>query len=300
MHNILRLQACTFVALSLSVNSNVWSAQPQATAGPGELILIRCATAPFPHPKRSDGHVYDGVFYAPSTHYADSTVAVFIPNGFRPGPSTDLVVHFHGWHNSVDSTFRQYKLVEQFVESNKNAILVVPEGPRNAPDSFGGKLEDADGFAKFVEEVMDTLVHRGRVKTTNVRTVIVSGHSGGYHVISFILARGGLTDRIKEVVLFDALYGQTEKFAHWIDRFPGRMVNIYTNDGGTRQESMQLMDDLTAWGVPYFAAEDTLVGVSELKNHRLIFLHTNMQHNDVVSGRRNFRDYLMASPLEDR
>ena len=27
-------------------------------------------------------------------------------------------------------------------------------------------------------------------------------------------------------MLFDALYGQSEKFAHWIDRFPGKLIHL--------------------------------------------------------------------------
>ena len=77
--------------------------------------------------------------------------------------------------------------------------------------------------------------------------------------MAFILTRGGLTANIREVYLFDALYGQTEKFAHWIERSPGRLVDIYTAEGGTRGPSLDFMDDLRAWKIPFAAVPESAV-----------------------------------------
>src|ERR1700736_5363543 len=122
---------------------------PQLYSEKGELIITGMASAPFPHPKRAEGHKYKDQFYSAKEHYADDTVAIFIPKGFRETGRIDFVVHFHGWKNHVEGVLRHYKLIEQLVESGRNAVLVVPQGPHDAPDSFGGKLEDPDGFNRF-------------------------------------------------------------------------------------------------------------------------------------------------------
>ncbi|MEI6053411.1 MAG: hypothetical protein WCQ44_11960, partial [Opitutaceae bacterium] len=160
-------------------------------ASQGRLILAPFASAPFPHPERAAGHTYQGRHFPAKDHYADNTVALFIPHGFRPSTSLDFVIHFHGWTNTVASTLRTFQLVEQIVASNKNAILVIPEGPYNAPDSFGGKLEDADGFKRFMAEVIATLRTRADFKTQDfaVGRIILSAHSGGYRVIQKLLQR---------------------------------------------------------------------------------------------------------------
>ena len=103
----------------------------------------------------------------------------------------DFVVHFHGWKNSVAGTLRGFQLIEQFVASGKNAVLVVPEGPHNAPDSSGGKLEDPEGLKKFMDEVIATLHQRAGFtrKKFTVGRIILSGHSGGYRVIASIRDR---------------------------------------------------------------------------------------------------------------
>lgn len=265
----------------------------------GEVIVVQLPSAPFPHPLRAAGHTYDEKLYPAEQHYSDSSVAIFIPKNFKPGKKTDFVIHFHGWWNNIDTTLWRYRLIQQFAESGKNAIFVVPEGPRNAPDSFGGKLEDPGGFKRFMTDVVETLRKRSVIKSKAVGSVILSGHSGGYRVMSFILMRGGMPEHIKEVYLFDALYGQTEKYVYWLDHYKGKIVNIYTDSGGTKDESEKLMASLDGWKIPYLAKEDTAASANDLRKHRLIFLHTALEHDQVMHVRPNFLAYLKASCLAD-
>ena len=101
--------------------------------------------------------------------------------------------------------------------------------------------------------------------------------------------QGGVPEKIREVYLFDALYGQTEKFAHWIDHFQGKMVVIYTDSGGTKAETESLMADLRAWKIPYFFGDKTSLSPRDLSKHRLIFIHTDLGHDMVVHCRLQFR-----------
>ena len=263
----------------------------------GEVIVAELISAPFPHPQRAEGHQYKNRLYPADKHYSDSSVAIFIPKGFRDIGRTDFVVHFHGWRNHIEIVFSQYQLIEQIVESGRNAILVVPQGPFDACDSFGGKLEDADGFKRFMSEVMDTLLQKRKLKTKEVGNVILSGHSGGYRVISFILAQGGMTGRVKEVWLFDALFGQTEKFVAWFDRYHGRLINIYTPNGRTQEETEKWMADLEQKGTGFLAKKETEVTPLELQKNKLIFLFTELGHNDVLNKHRTFREFLKTSCL---
>ena len=271
-------------------------------AAHGRLIVASFASAPFPHPARAEGHTYQGKLYPAAEHYADSTVAIFIPQGFRETERIDLVVHFHGWTNTVTGTLATFHLIEQFVESGKNAVLVVPEGPHNAPDSFGGKLEDPDGFRRFIDEVTATLRARAgfKRKDFSLGRIILSGHSGGYHVIAGILDHGGLARNADEVWLFDALYGQTDSFVAWADRTHGRLLNIYTDHGGTKEESETLKARLTTRGTPLLATEETALTADALKEKQFVFIHTDLAHNDVLDKRGEFTLFLKTSILTDR
>ena len=266
----------------------------------GDLLYTRLSSAPFPHPRRASGHAYGNQQFPADKHYNDSSVAIFIPKGYHQTDAVDIVVHLHGWWNNIDTVLKRYRLPQQVAESGKNVILVVPEGPRNAPDSFGGKFEDPGGFKKFIEDVAAFLVRESKIKTQTVGKIILTGHSGAYHGISFALMRGGIPDKIREVYLFDALYGQTEKYAYWIDHYKGKMITVYTDSGGTKDETESLMDDLRGWGIPYFADHETKLAPGDLLSNRLIFIRSDLGHDMVMHGRMQYRDYLKASGLPDR
>lgn len=263
----------------------------------GEIFIPEFSSAPFPHPGRINGHIYDYKTFSKQEHYNDSSVAIFIPKGFKPTAKTNIVVYFHGWYNNIDSACSQYKLIEQFSESNKNAIFVFPEGPKNSPDSYGGKLEEKDGLKNLIDDVLKFLTEREKLNTTKIGNIILAGHSGAFRVIAFCLMRGGLTKNISDVILFDALYGETEKYVHWIENFKGRFINIYTNGGGTKNETENLMNDFDGWGISYFKTEESELKPGDLLNNRLIFIHTDLTHNEVIAVRKQFLNYLKSSNL---
>jgi hypothetical protein len=275
---------------------------PQRYAGFGDLIVTQLTSAPFPHPRRADGHKYKNKLYPAEEHYTDNTVAIFIPKGFQETGTNDFVIHFHGWFNNVEGVLRQYKLIEQLNDSGRNAILVVPQGPRNAPDSFGGKLEDPDGFRRFMDEVIATLRQNSSLKRKDfaLGQILLSGHSGGYEVISSIVACGGLTDHVREVWLFDALYAQTDKFLAWHDAQHGRLLDIYTEHGGTKDDTEQLMARLQKRGTKFFSAKDSEAKPADLEANKLVFLFTDLSHNDVLAKRQTFKLFLETSCLPKR
>lgn len=270
---------------------------PERYAGSGELIVTQLASAPFPHTNRAEGHRYKDQFYPAKEHYSDNTVAIFIPRGFQEFGKIDFVVHFHGWKNHVERVLGQYQLIEQLVESRRNAVLVVPQGPRDASDSFGGNLEEPEGFKRFMADVVATLRQKSGLKKRDfaLGQIVLSGHSGGYQVISAIVDHGGLADHVREVWLFDALYAQTSRFLAWIDRKQGRFIDIYTEQGGTKAETERLMATLKQRGTALFAGKESEAKPADLQGNRLVFLYTDLTHGEVVHKRQEFRDFLQTS-----
>jgi hypothetical protein len=265
----------------------------------GELIVSTFASAPFPHPKRSEGHKYKTENYSAAEHYSDSTVAIFIPKSFTETGTNDFVVHFHGWRQHLPGVLEHYKPIEQLVESRRNAILIVPQGPKDAPDSFGGKLEDEGGFSRFMTEVIQTLKAKSTLKKKDmsIGQIILSGHSGGYQVISSIVDRGGLTDHVKEIWLFDALYAQTDRFLTWFEKGNRRFIDLYTDHGGTKEETEALMATLKAKNVKFFVGNESEMKMADLPKTGAIFIHTDLEHDDIVDKHSTFRDFLLSSNL---
>jgi hypothetical protein len=287
-----------YIFFLLLFNSFVFTQDVHFFGKYGQIITLKSSYSMFPHQKRFDGHVYKDKKYSFEEHYNDSTVKVFIPSYFKNSNKVDVVIHFHGWWNNIDSVIKQFKLIEQFYESKKNAILIFPEGPKNSPDSFGGKLEENDVFKKLVNDILNQLKNKKYIKNNKIGNIIISGHSGAYRVISYILQKGGLRDKIKEVYLFDALYGNTEKYVFWLLKSNGKLINIYTNDGGTKEESEKLFEACIDWKIKAKFIEEDNLSLKDLLSNRIIFIHSNLDHNQVLFQNKNFYQYIKSSCLK--
>ncbi len=261
----------------------------------GSVYLFKLHNAPFPDPQRADGHIYDNKKYVTEGHYNDSSVLVFVPKKFKWSKRPDILIHFHGWFNHIDSMNATFHLIEQFAAAQKNALLILPQGPKDAPDSFGGKLESPGGFKKLIFEILDSVAKKENIARLEPHDIIISGHSGGYRVMSYILLRGGLTKNIKEVWLFDALYGQTEKFAFWLQPKKARFVNIYTEKGGTFSESKELEQDMSGWKIPFWSGNERELTNDLIKKNRILSVFTPLEHNETLYKTELFRKLVLCS-----
>ena len=262
-----------------------WSYFPK-----GRWAKIALQNAPFPHADRMEGFRNSrGEFYALDGHYDEGAAVLVIPEDWREKPSgIDLIVHFHGHRNEVLRVLEKFRMPQQLIASKKNAILVLAQGPKNAPDSFGGKMEDPGGFRKFIFEVLQRLKDDGAIANMKINSVIISAHSGGYRPAAFVLDVGDMPELISEVWLFDAFYGQHKKFMSWIEEYDGKLISIYT--AHLRDEHEVFTAELNEKGIKY--------GRDLSQNARVTFYQTEVCHNCVLDG--NFRLYLELSGLEER
>jgi hypothetical protein len=271
-----------------------------ATDDVGVTAFPKFASAPFPHESRKDGYSR-GDKHFPASKYQDSTVGVFVPKGFVAGPTVDFVVHFHGHNNHVAQVFSQFDLRREMHDSGLNAVLLVPQGPFDAADSGDGKLErDAGALDRMLAEAISFLVAQGRVPAgAVVGKVALTAHSGGYLVTHSILGRGDLKDHITDVLLFDATYGGLDHFADWA-AVPGhRLVSVCTDHLG--HENAQLVALLQKKGVTVPVKLEEDVTVADLtKRGPLVVLTTTLEHNDTVSKRHFFSQWLAVSDLSTR
>lgn len=265
--------------------------------GLGEMFVPELTSAPFPHSSRMLGHTYRGENFTPAMHYSDSRVAIFIPNGFNPLEPVNLVIYFHGWRNNINKACEQFELIEQFAASKKNAVFVFPEGPRDAPDSGGGKMEDQNGLKNLVSDLLKYLQNEGKIASTALGQIVLAGHSGAYRAIAFSLDRGGLTGHVSDIILFDALYWNVDMFSDWIRNYNGRFIDIYTEHGGTMALSLGLMDSLSAWKIPFIKTEELDLKRPHLTDNRLVFIHSDLSHNQVIAERRQFHTFLATSRI---
>lgn len=253
----------------------------------------------FPDSVRAKGHTYDKAFYSADEHYSDSSVLIIIPPELKAKKTVDLIFWFHGWRNSIDSSASYFELVKQFIASNRNAVLVIPETAKNSPDSYGGKLEKIAIFRKLVQDVINKLKKEKVIgKKTEAGNIILAGHSGAFRVIAHILQNGEL--EVRQVLLFDGLYSQVDKYSAWIQADAShRFLHIYTNrGGGTDAVSAEMMKGLWEKNISFINPEEKDVDAPLLRSNQVIFIHSLKEHNDVINRPdHNFRLYLENSVL---
>lgn len=203
-----------------------------------------------------------------------------------------MIFWFHGWGNNIDSALARYDLVQQFLHSALNAVLVLAETAKDAPDSYGGKLETPGEFKELVTDIMLKLKQEKVIsRKTETGNVWLAGHSGAYRVMAYILENGKVP--VKKVMLFDALYGETEKYMKWIkEDTTHRFINIYTDGGGTDAESRVMVKKLTGENIPVYNLEETQLGAETLQQHRIVVIHSLHKHNDVIKQPDNFTLFL--------
>jgi acylphosphatase len=241
--------------------------------------------AQFPHPSRMNGHSYKEQFFSYEDHYSDSSVLVVVPDAYKKSNKTDLMIFIHGWGNTKDKCNKKFELTEQLNESGKNILLVIPEGPVLAKDSFSGKFSDKDGFQRFIDELADSLKQDGIIRNKRIGRIILTGHSGAYHAMAHILRRGGYTDKISDVVIFDGLYTYENDFLRWVLEHDGRLIDIYTQNGGTLDNSEVLMAKCDSASIDYYKGETK--GLTKLPDDRVIFLYSDLKHGEVMHLRKN-------------
>jgi hypothetical protein len=262
----------------------------------GSTLKFELASAPFPNAARQNGYRYADLYYPPEDHYSDASVEVFVPAGFRPGSSVDLVFFFHGWYSSIDEAERGFQLTRQFAESGVNALLVLPETARRAPDSFGGNLEEAGGFARLVTELLGRLQAARVIGRAKPGRIVLAGHSGAYRLVSQVLERGGLEKNIREVYLFDALYDFEQLFAEWIEAGERRFVSLNVIGSETAAAAERLIGLLRRAGVHFTVGSDEQLQGGPALGSRVLFLRSSYDHYGVVSGADQFGRILRSSP----
>jgi len=254
------------------------------------MLHFSSAHTSFPDTGRVNGHWYDNVLYTAADHYQDSSVLLIVPNHLKATRKIDLIFWFHGWRNNIDTAAEFYKLTKQFLASRRNAVLVLAETAKNAPDSYGGKLEEPGLFQALVHDVLQELKEKGIVQNRiEPGNIVLAGHSGAFRVIAYILENGGM--RVQEVFLFDALYSQLDQYEDWLyQNSSHHFVHWFTNQGGgTDEMSDTMMVHLKNHQVDFVRIEEVNISPETIKSNRILFVHSLREHNVIINDPDDFQ-----------
>jgi hypothetical protein len=260
--------------------------------------LVALQSAPFPYDGTVPGHdgafldvEEDGrrghgasrgrVFWADET-YSDPRSLLHIPAGFDASRPGVLVLFFHGHHATLTrDVWQRQQLPQQVSGSEMNAVLVAPQFAFDAADSSSGKFWQKDGLRRYMREVAAQLARlygSSRARRVFERMpVVVVAYSGGFAPAAWAVEAGGLGQRLRGVLLLDAMYGHQQTFERWAtDLKRGFFVNVYGHS--TARRSRELEARLTEQKIVVANALPDQLGQGEV-----VSIAADVPHRDYVS-----------------
>lgn len=168
------------------------------------VALVLCALVAWPVAARAEAAEHDAVLGGDHWRFATPNGAVHVwrPTGYD-APTAGLVIYVHGHGDTADSAFTRHRLAQQFRESGRNALFVVPEA-------------QGDGEAEIPWESLGALLRATAAATGVARPpgpLVVVGHSGAYRTLVAWLGHAA----IEHLVLLDALYAEDAAFLGWLE-----------------------------------------------------------------------------------
>jgi hypothetical protein len=216
--------------------------------------------------------------------FNDNRVLMHVPENFDVRKPGVIVVFFHGNGAKLERDVRDRQLVpQQITDSGVNAVLLAPQLAVDAADSSAGKFWQPGGLKRFINESADHLADLygdpNAAKAFANMPVIIVGYSGGFVPTAWSLEVGGLGNRVRGVFLLDAVYGELDKFASWIENNrTGFFVSSYTHY--TARHDHELMHMLREKGIAVSGDMD-----GPLRPGSVVFVETpeGVTHRDYVT-----------------
>jgi hypothetical protein len=209
----------------------------RGTTDPRKMVLEPFASAPFPYTGKLPGGDDDfldvtqdgrqghtsprgGIYWADTT-YNDNRVLLALPKAYDLAAPSAIVVYFHGNNATLErDVIGRQAVIDQLEGSGLNAALVAPQFAVDAADSSAGRFWLPGAFAQFMTEAAQRLAKlHGSSRAKRVFEtvpIILVAYSGGYDPAAYVLADGGEKNRVRGVILMDAVFGEEDKFASWI------------------------------------------------------------------------------------
>ena len=129
----------------------------------------------------------------------------------------------------------------------------------------------------MVRGVVSFLHEQQKIPTTEIGKITITAHSGGYNAASAVIALGGLSNHVTDVLLFDASYGNLERFVDWIAAGNNRrLTSIFT--AHLASANVELMAMLRKRNVNYDLLIDEKLTPQTLLPRRAILVAAGPAH----------------------
>jgi hypothetical protein len=189
------------------------------------------------------------------------SVIVHAPAGFDASAPLQLVVFLHGLRGCVTALMAEgsvrcgpgapetlgWDLGRYHDQAHTNTLFVVPQLAYMKRDGRPGRFGKTGGFRDFLEELLRgplTGPLGGPRSLADVTRIDLVAHSAGYQTALAILERGGVeASLIHSVVLLDALYAETTRFAKYAESHaPGLHWVVISLPNGIPAREAELLE----------------------------------------------------------
>ena len=179
-----------------------------------------------------------------------------------------VVVFVHGYSVDVDEAWSSLSLGEQFQMSQRNAVFIVPEAPREHGEPVTWPV---------LSELRRAIRQCGLYLPLGPWVIV--GHSGAYRTI-----QGWVDDRqVKHLILLDALYARHKRFKSFLDRPNTKMTLVSTETSETsRKFSEESTYTVRRSEIPAHFRSFT----SRERRSRLLYLKSQYHHWGLVTNKR--------------
>lgn len=215
---------------------------------------------------------------APYPQHGDyrSHVYVAVPRELRQTTRVDVLVALHGWGGNLTETLVNKRYPEQAFASNRNAILIVPQGLYEQDADDFGAVRQQDGLRKLIDEALILLFREGLVTHPVAGDVAISGHSGAYWSLAEILTKSGVPMGLRQVTLLDSLYGRSADFAAYANSSAGQLICAHQGGGSTSTNCANLGFQIGAVTTTTGRSEETDLASGAHVVHRATAGHGEM------------------------
>jgi len=267
----------------------------------GRYTHVPFKSAPFPHTSRLKGFKQFTKIYPMGLHYSERKVAVLVPHGISPLEPVNLVFFFHEHNYSVEANLRggwPQRLVEQ---GSRKALDVFPQGPKLASDSCFGRLDEAGGLQRMIDEALDLLRHEGIVNSPRLGKLVLIGYGQGCIPIARILADPAQRALVSEVDLLDAFFNgaqqaTSQSYCKLLETKGVLFRSIFSR--GPEHENMMFLIHLNTAKRAFQLRDHSNVNEDMLREHAdPLFVFSNIGHKQIL---RHYAALLVKTGVLER
>jgi hypothetical protein len=216
---------------------------------------------------------------------------VHIPKGFHAARGVRLVIYNHGLTNTVDETFRIWRLGGHMTGAPPGAVLVVPEWAANPHEysSAAGPFHNPGFFRRMLVEIMSKVPELRGTQLDDVEEIAIVAYSGGFRAAASEIYRNGLQPKIASLTLLDALY-VSDHFDGWLKGNIRQLASnrkqyhnfFFDTDRQSAHQCQRLRQMLQSAGLKTNTAlyaldrPETVISAAQLSRHGIVYKRTTL------------------------